>query len=78
AERHLVEIAKAVSNDSDVLIMDEPTSAITETEVAHQFSIISDQPAQGKAIIYITHKMNQVYEIADEVAVFSDGAYIGQ
>lgn len=77
AERQMVEIAKAVSYNSDVLIMDEPTSAITETEVAHLFSIISDLRAQGKGIIYITHKMNEVFEIADEVAVFRDGAYIG-
>ncbi|MCF8981869.1 ATP-binding cassette domain-containing protein, partial [Pseudomonas syringae] len=77
AERQMVEIAKAVSYNSDVLIMDEPTSAITETEVAHLFSIISDLRAQGKGIIYITHKMNEVFEIADEVAVFRDGCYIG-
>ena len=77
AERQMVEIAKAVSYDSEVLIMDEPTSAITETEVAHLFSIIADLRAQGKGIIYITHKMNEVFSIADEVAVFRDGAYIG-
>ncbi len=77
AERQMVEIAKAVSYDSDVLIMDEPTSAITDTEVAHLFSIIADLKAEGKGIIYITHKMDEVFSIADEVAVFRDGAYIG-
>ncbi|CAD5202440.1 Inositol transport system ATP-binding protein [Pseudomonas sp. FEN] len=77
AERQMVEIAKAVSYDSDILIMDEPTSAITDKEVAHLFSIIADLKAQGKGIIYITHKMNEVFAIADEVAVFRDGAYIG-
>ncbi len=77
AERQMVEIAKAVSYDSDVLIMDEPTSAITDKEVAHLFSIIADLKSQGKGIIYITHKMNEVFSIADEVAVFRDGAYIG-
>ncbi|MDY7559505.1 sugar ABC transporter ATP-binding protein [Pseudomonas sp. 10B1] len=77
AERQMVEIAKAVSYDSDILIMDEPTSAITEKEVAHLFSIIADLKAQGKGIIYITHKMNEVFSIADEVAVFRDGTYIG-
>ncbi|TWI54926.1 inositol transport system ATP-binding protein [Pseudomonas duriflava] len=77
AERQMVEIAKAVSYDSDVLIMDEPTSAITEKEVAHLFSIIADLKSQGKGIIYITHKMDEVFNIADEVAVFRDGAYIG-
>ena len=77
AERQMVEIAKAVSYDSDILIMDEPTSAITDKEVAHLFSIIADLKSQGKGIIYITHKMNEVFAIADEVAVFRDGAYIG-
>ena len=77
AERQMVEIAKAVSYDSDILIMDEPTSAITEKEVAHLFSIIADLKAQGKGIVYITHKMNEVFAIADEVAVFRDGQYIG-
>ncbi|WPP01873.1 sugar ABC transporter ATP-binding protein [Pseudomonas sp. HR96] len=76
AERQMVEIAKAVSYDSDILIMDEPTSAITETEVAHLFSIIADLRAQGKAIVYITHKMDEVFEIADEVAVFRDGTFV--
>ncbi|WP_082765943.1 sugar ABC transporter ATP-binding protein [Azotobacter vinelandii] len=77
AGRQMVEIAKAVSYDSDVLIMDEPTSAITDKEVAHLFSIIADLKAAGKGIIYITHKMDEVFAIADEVAVFRDGAYIG-
>jgi inositol transport system ATP-binding protein len=77
AERQMVEIAKAVSYDSDILIMDEPTSAITEKEVAHLFSIIADLRSQGKGIIYITHKMDEVFHIADEVAVFRDGAFIG-
>ncbi len=77
ASRQMVEIAKAVSYDSDVLIMDEPTSALTETEVAHLFAIIRDLRAQGIGIIYITHKMNELFEIADECSVFRDGKYVG-
>ncbi len=77
AARQMVEIAKAVSYDSDVLIMDEPTSALTETEVAHLFEIIRDLRAQGIGIVYITHKMNELFEIADEFSVFRDGRYIG-
>lgn len=77
ANRQMVEIAKAVSFDSDVLIMDEPTSAITENEVAHLFEIIRDLRAQGIGIVYITHKMNELFEIADEFSVFRDGHYIG-
>ncbi len=76
ASRQMVEIAKAVSFNSDVLIMDEPTSALTETEVAHLFRIIKQLRAQGKGIVYITHKMNELFEIADEVSVFRDGKYI--
>ena len=76
ANRQMVEIAKAVSFDSDVLIMDEPTSALTEREVEHLFKIIRTLKADGKGIIYITHKMNELFEIADEVSVFRDGHYI--
>jgi inositol transport system ATP-binding protein len=76
ANRQMVEIAKAVSFDSDILIMDEPTSALTETEVEHLFRIIRQLRAQGKGIVYITHKMNELFEIADEVSVFRDGRYI--
>ncbi len=77
ANRQMVEIAKAVSFNSDVLIMDEPTSAITETEVAHLFEIIRDLRKRGIGIVYITHKMNELFEIADEFSVFRDGKYIG-
>lgn len=77
ASRQMVEIAKAVSYESDVLIMDEPTSALTETEVGHLFQIIRDLRSHGIGIVYITHKMNELFEIADEFSVFRDGRYIG-
>ncbi|MGR9206678.1 sugar ABC transporter ATP-binding protein [Rhizobium leguminosarum] len=77
ANRQMVEIAKAVSYNSDVLIMDEPTSALTEREVEHLFRIIRDLRAQGIGIVYITHKMNELFEVADEFSVFRDGRYIG-
>lgn len=77
ANRQMVEIAKAVSYNSDVLIMDEPTSALTEREVEHLFRIIRDLRAQGIGIVYITHKMSELFEIADEFSVFRDGRYIG-
>ena len=76
ANRQMVEIAKAVSYDSDILIMDEPTSALAEREVEHLFAIIRSLRAQGKGIVYITHKMSEVFEIADEVSVFRDGRHI--
>jgi inositol transport system ATP-binding protein len=78
ANRQMVEIAKAVSYDSDILIMDEPTSALTDREVEHLFRIIRTLKAQGKGIIYITHKMNELFEIADEVSVFRDGRFVGE
>ncbi|MCM2293197.1 sugar ABC transporter ATP-binding protein [Allorhizobium sp. BGMRC 0089] len=77
ANRQMVEIAKAVSYESDVLIMDEPTSALTDREVEHLFRIIRDLKASGIGIVYITHKMNELFEIADEFSVFRDGKYIG-
>ena len=77
ANTQLVEIAKAVSYDSDLIIMDEPTSAITEAEVEGLFNIIRSLKAQGCAIIYISHKMDEVFKITDEVTVFRDGQYIG-
>ena len=78
ASRQMIEIAKAVSYDSDILIMDEPTSALTEKEVAHLFKIIRALKADGKGIIYITHKMSELFEIADEVSVFRDGKFVGE
>jgi inositol transport system ATP-binding protein len=76
AGRQMVEIAKAISHESNLLIMDEPTSALTEREVRHLFAIIRDLKACGKGIVYITHKMDEVFEIADEISVFRDGRYI--
>ena len=78
ANRQMVEIAKAVSYNSDILIMDEPTSALTEREVTHLFQIIRALKAQGTGIIYITHKMSELFEIADHVSVFRDGRFVGE
>jgi inositol transport system ATP-binding protein len=77
ANIQLAEIAKAVSYNSDLIIMDEPTSAITEAEVEGLFNIIKSLKAQGCAVIYITHKMDEVFKITDEVTVFRDGQYMG-
>lgn len=77
AQKQMVEIAKAVSYESSILIMDEPTSALTESEVTHLFDIIRDLRSRDIGIVYITHKMNELFEIADEFSVFRDGKYIG-
>ncbi len=77
AQMQLVEIAEAVSRKADLIIMDEPTSALTEKEVAHLFSIIKDLKQRGVAIIYITHKIDEVFAITDEVTVYRDGEFVG-
>ncbi|WP_094548435.1 sugar ABC transporter ATP-binding protein, partial [Petroclostridium xylanilyticum] len=77
AKTQQVEIAKAISYDSDLIIMDEPTSAITEVEVEHLFKIVRNLRDKGVAIIFITHKMDEVFKIVDEITVFRDGQYIG-
>ncbi len=76
ANQQMVEIAKAVSYEPDILIMDEPTSSLTEQEVQHLFTIIRRLRDQGRAIVYISHKMSEIFAIADEVSVFRDGAHV--
>lgn len=71
------EIAKAVSYNSTIVVMDEPTSSLTENEVAHLFTIIKTLKEQNVAVIYITHKMDEVFQISDEVSVMRDGKLIG-
>ena len=73
----MIEIARAVSYEAQILIMDEPTSALSEREVAQLFAIVADLKARGSAIIYITHKIDEVFRIADEVTVMRDGRVIG-
>ncbi|MED4163301.1 sugar ABC transporter ATP-binding protein [Halalkalibacterium halodurans] len=77
ANTQMIEIAKAISFHSKLVIMDEPTSAITEKEVAQLFKMIESLKKKGVAIIYITHKMSELDEVADDISVFRDGKYIG-
>jgi inositol transport system ATP-binding protein len=76
AQMQMVEIAKAISYDSQLIIMDEPTSAISEREVAHLHRMIRALKETGVAVIYITHKMDEVFKIADVVTVFRDGRHV--
>jgi ribose transport system ATP-binding protein len=76
-QQQLVEIAKALLLDSKILIMDEPTSAISDHEVTLLFQIIKDLKAKGVAIVYISHKLNELFEIADKFTVLRDGKLIG-
>ncbi len=78
AQMQLVEIAEAVSRKADLIIMDEPTSALTEKEVVHLFTIIRSLKERGVAVIYITHKMDEVFAITDEVSVYRDGEFVGR
>ncbi|MCL2684013.1 MAG: sugar ABC transporter ATP-binding protein, partial [Synergistaceae bacterium] len=73
----LVEIAKAVSVNARIVIMDEPTSSLTHAEVEKLFSIIEVLKSDGVAIVYISHKMDEILRISDEVTILRDGAYIG-
>lgn len=72
-----MEIAKAVSYNAKIIIMDEPTSSLTETEVEHLFKIIRELKAKGVSIIYISHKMEEILRISDEVTIMRDGALVG-
>ncbi len=77
AQRHMVEIAKALSLDAKVVIMDEPTSALTSREVEDLYRIVRQLKAEGKAIVFISHKFEEIFEICDAYTVLRDGRYIG-
>ncbi len=76
SKQQMVEVAKALSYNSDVLIMDEPTSALTEAEIEELFNVIRSLREQGVGIIYISHRLQELKEIADRVTIFRDGQYI--
>ncbi len=76
AEMQLVDIAKALSNEAKVIIMDEPTSALSDKEVATLFGIIRDLQQKGVAIIYISHKLDEIFTLADTITVLRDGQFI--
>ena len=77
SQMQLVEIAKAVSADCKVLILDEPTSSLTAAEVEALFTIVDELRAKGVSIVYISHKMDEILRISDEVTIMRDGQYIG-
>ncbi|MGM9648561.1 MAG: sugar ABC transporter ATP-binding protein [Butyricicoccaceae bacterium] len=77
SQMQMVEICKAVSYDPKILILDEPTSSLTETEVEHLFEIIRNLKKTGCAMIYISHKMAEIFQICDEMTTFRDGEYVG-
>ncbi len=77
AQMQLMEIMKAIANEAKLIVMDEPTSAITEKECNYLFETIRQLKEKGMTFIYITHKMDEVYRICDEITVMRDGEYIG-
>ncbi|MBE6669798.1 MAG: ATP-binding cassette domain-containing protein [Ruminococcaceae bacterium] len=76
AQRQMVEIAKAVSYNAKVIVLDEPTSSLTEHEVEHLFSIIDMLKKRGCGIIYISHKMEEILRISDDITVMRDGTHV--
>ena len=75
-QQQLVEIAKALHVDAKVIIMDEPTSAISDKEVNNLFTIINELVSQGKTIVYISHKLNELFQIADRFVILRDGTTV--
>lgn len=77
AKQQMVEITKAISYNSELLVMDEPTSPLTDSEVADLFRVIHGLKAQNCGIIYISHRLDELWEIADRITVMRDGQYVG-
>nr|WP_113867082.1 ribose ABC transporter ATP-binding protein RbsA [Brenneria salicis]NMN93323.1 ribose ABC transporter ATP-binding protein [Brenneria salicis ATCC 15712 = DSM 30166]RBP61624.1 ribose ABC transporter ATP-binding protein [Brenneria salicis ATCC 15712 = DSM 30166]RLM30417.1 ribose ABC transporter ATP-binding protein RbsA [Brenneria salicis ATCC 15712 = DSM 30166] len=77
-DQQMVEIAKVLSFESKVIVMDEPTDALTDTETASLFSVIKELQSQGRGIVYISHRLKEIFEICDDVTVFRDGQFIGE
>ena len=75
--QQVVEIGKALSFDARVIIMDEPTSALSEKEIERLYAIIDDLTARGIAIIFISHKLDEVFHVADQISVLRDGHMVG-
>ncbi len=77
AQMQLVEIAKALSHEAEVIFMDEPTSAIGEREAHQLFAVVRRLREQGRGIVYVSHRLSEIFDIADRYTVFRDGAFVG-
>lgn len=78
ASKHLVAIARALSIEARVVIMDEPTAALSHKEIHELYALVETLKAQGKAILFITHKFDEIFRIADRYTVFRDGQFVGE
>ena len=76
SQRQLVEIAKALAADARLIIMDEPNSSLTDRETERLFDLIARLKQQGVAVIYVSHRIEEVLHIADRITVFRDGRYV--
>ena len=76
AKKQIVEIAKAVATESDIIIMDEPTAALSEGEIARLFKIIRGLRERNVTVIYISHRLDEIFELGDYVTVMRDGKHI--
>ena len=77
ARKHLVAIARALSVDAKIVIMDEPTAALSHKEVEELYAIVAKLKREGKAILFISHKFEEIFRIADRYTVFRDGRAVG-
>ena len=77
SEKQMLEIAKAISFDAKCIVMDEPTSSLTESEVKKLFEIIHDLKSRGIGIVFISHKLSEIKEIGDRISILKDGNYVG-
>ena len=77
-EQQMVEIAKALSLDAKIIIMDEPTDALTDKETESLFKVINELKSEGKSIVYISHRLKEIFEMCDYITVIRDGKYVGQ
>ena len=75
--QQMVEIAKAISKEAEIIIFDEPTAALTDSEIEELFKVINDLKNRGAGIIYISHRMDEINVISDRVTVMRDGEYVG-
>ncbi len=78
AERQLVEIARVLARDAQVLIFDEPTASLSDAEIVKVLNVIRSLAAEGRSIIYVTHRLKEVFEIGDRVVVFRDGQSVSE
>jgi len=77
AQKQLIQIAKALASETPVLLLDEPTSALTENEATTLFSLLRELTGQGKNLIFVSHKLDEIFELCDKVSVIRDGKWVG-